>query len=120
MGKSASQSQIIMKTEIFKLKSKFVEFAQIEYNKGTDVPNNIASSLCRVLHDHTNLKYSKVHNKYDLSINVYAYDNIDKVCFNIDIMPIHYQNKNTIFTEDMIDIIRLPYNKFVENDKFIE
>ena len=95
---------------IFTLKSKFVK-----HLKETKIDSeNIARTLSKVINDCTHYKTTVHQNKYDNYYYTFVYDN--EKCFCIEIEPLNYDKK---IKETMIDIIELPYSKFIKNGEFI-
>ncbi len=95
---------------IFTLKSKFVK-----HLKETEINSeNIAKTLSKIINDCTNYKTTIQQNKYDNYYYTFVYDDIK--CYCIEIEPLNYNKK---LKESMIDIIELPYSKFIKNGKFI-
>lgn len=95
---------------IFTLKSKFVK-----HLKETKINSeNIAKTLAKVINESTHYKTTIIQDKYDNSFYTFVYD--DKKCYCVDIEPINFDKP---MKESSIDIIEVPYSKFVKNGEFI-
>ena len=96
-----------METQIeVPLKNKIAK--SITNNKG-----DIISAISEIVYK-SKFKFSKLINQYDNYTYLFMYDTENKLCYNIDILPKNLEKK--VITSDMIDIIAVNYNQYVDSE----
>lgn len=130
-----SVSEILTKIE--NLKPQLAEVAQIEYNEweqdeeGIDeflgsggICDGIAEKMSHIIHNN-GINCASLYNEHDTHTSLYVWNEKEKVCYNVDIAPNNYETgylynwtkiPNVIFTGDMVDIIPVEYEHYIDNN----